>query len=51
MTWDEKDPVSMVIGNPPGVQLTVNGKLQQMSGVNVVTLNINPLSKTPVTVS
>ena len=51
MTWDEKNPVSMVIGNPPGVQLTVNGKLQQMSGVNVVTLNINPLSKTPVTVS
>ena len=51
MTWDEKDPVSMVIGNPPGVQLTVNGKLQQISGVNVVTLNINPLSKTPVTVS
>ncbi len=26
MTWDEKHPVSMVIGNPPGVQLTVNGK-------------------------
>jgi transcriptional regulator with XRE-family HTH domain len=50
MTWDEKNPVAMVIGNPPGVQLTVNGKLQQMSGVNVVTLNINPLSKTPVTV-
>ena len=26
MTWDEKNPVSMVIGNPPGVKLTVNGK-------------------------
>jgi cytoskeletal protein RodZ len=50
MTWNEKNPVAMVIGNPPGVQLTVNGKLQQMSGVNVVTLNINPRSKTPVTV-
>jgi cytoskeletal protein RodZ len=50
MTWDEKNPVSMVIGNPPGVQLTVNGKSQQMSGVQVVRLSINPLSKTPVTV-
>jgi cytoskeletal protein RodZ len=50
MTWDEKHPVSMVIGNPPGVQVTVNGKPQQMNTVNVMTLNINPLSKTPVTV-
>jgi cytoskeletal protein RodZ len=51
MTWDEKHPVSLVIGNPPGVRLTVNGKTQQMSGVQVVTLSIDPLSKTPVTVS
>ena len=50
MTWHEKHPVSMVIGNPPGVTLTVNGKHQQMSTVQVVTLSINPLSKTPVTV-
>jgi cytoskeletal protein RodZ len=50
MTWDEKNPVSMTIGNPPGVTLTVNGKHQQMSKVNVVILSINPLSKTPVTV-
>ncbi len=50
MTWHEKNPVSMVIGNPPGVTLTVNGKHQKMSKVNVVTLSINPLSKTPVTV-
>jgi cytoskeletal protein RodZ len=50
MTWHEKDQVSMVIGNPPGVTLTVNGKHQQMSKVQVVTLSINPLSKTPVTV-
>jgi cytoskeletal protein RodZ len=49
-TWHEKNPVSLVIGNPPGVTLTVNGKHQQMSKVNVVTLSINPLSKTPVTV-
>jgi transcriptional regulator with XRE-family HTH domain len=50
MTWDEKHPVSMVIGNPPGVQLTVNGKHQQMSTVQVVTLSINPASSSPVTV-
>jgi cytoskeletal protein RodZ len=50
MTWDEKHPVSMVIGNPPGAQLTVNGKPEQMSTVDVVTLSIDPHSKTPVTV-
>jgi cytoskeletal protein RodZ len=49
-TWTEKNSVSMVIGNPPGAQLTVNGKLQQMNTVNVVTLKINPSSDTPVTV-
>ncbi len=48
MTWTEKNPVSMVIGNPPGVSLTVNGKPEQMNTVQVVTLNINPLSKTLV---
>ena len=50
MTWHEKNAVSMVIGNPPGVTLTVNGKHQQMSTIQVVKLSINPLSKTPVTV-
>ena len=50
MTWHEKHAVSMVIGNPPGVKVTVNGQPQQMSTVNVVTLNIDPASKTPVTV-
>jgi transcriptional regulator with XRE-family HTH domain len=50
MIWHEKHPVSMVIGNPLGVTLTVNGKHQQMSTVQVVRLSINPLSKTPVTV-
>jgi len=50
MTWHEKHAVAMVIGNPPGVKVTVNGRPQQMSTVNVVTLNIDPSSKTPVTV-
>lgn len=49
-TWDEKQPVSMVIGNPPGIKLTVNGKAQQMNTVQVVHLSINPASQTPVTI-
>ena len=52
VTWTEKQPVAMVIGNPPGISLTVNGKQEQMNTVRVVTLHINPLSKTaPVTIS
>jgi cytoskeletal protein RodZ len=50
MTWTEKDQISLVVGNPPGAQLTVNGKAQEMNTVQVVTLNINPQSNTPVTV-
>lgn len=50
MTWHEKRAVSMLIGNPPGILLTVNGKPEQMNTVQVVTLRINPFSKTPVTV-
>ena len=49
-TWDEKNPVSMVIGNPPGIKLTVNGKLEQMTAGQVAHLSINPASQTPVTV-
>ena len=49
-TWNEKDQVSLTIGNPPGITLTVNGKTQQLSKGQVARLNINPLSKTPVQV-
>jgi cytoskeletal protein RodZ len=49
-TWDEKHPVSLVIGNPPGVKLTVNGRPQQMSAGQVAHLSINPSSQTPVTI-
>ena len=48
MTWHEKHPVSMVIGDPPGIHLTVNGKKVTTSTGQVVTLTINPASKTPV---
>jgi cytoskeletal protein RodZ len=50
MTWREKHPVSMVIGNPMGVVLTVNGKTQQTHTVQVLTLSINPQSKNLVAV-
>ncbi len=51
MTWREKHPVSMVIGNPGGIVLTVNGKTETLSTVQVDTLTINPSSKTMVTIS
>ena len=49
-TWNEKNQVSMVIGNPPGITLTVNGKTQQLAKGQVARLSINPFSKTPVQV-
>jgi cytoskeletal protein RodZ len=49
-TWNEKDQVSLTIGNPPGITLTVNGKTQQLAKGQVARLSINPLSKTPVQV-
>lgn len=48
-TWTEKQPATMVIGNPPGIKLTVNGKPEKLNTVKVVTLSINPMSKIPVT--
>jgi cytoskeletal protein RodZ len=49
-TWNEKNQVSLVIGNPPGITLTVNGKTQHLNKGQVARLNINPQSKTPVQV-
>jgi cytoskeletal protein RodZ len=50
MTWTEKKLVSMRIGNPPGIHLTVNGKTQETTSINPITLNINPLNNAQVTV-
>jgi cytoskeletal protein RodZ len=49
-TWREKKPVLMVIGNPPGVRLTVNGKTQRMSPNQVARLTIRPSGESPVTI-
>jgi cytoskeletal protein RodZ len=48
MTWKERHQVSLVIGNPLGITLTVNGKQETPNTVQVVTVSINPASKTPV---
>ena len=47
-TWTEKHKVSMVIGNPSGIKLTVDGKNVTPNTVQVVTLDIDPRGKTPV---
>jgi cytoskeletal protein RodZ len=48
MTWREHHKVSMVIGDPAGIVLTVNGKTETPNTVQVVTVSINPASKSPV---
>jgi cytoskeletal protein RodZ len=51
MTWREKHPVNMVIGNPAGIVLTVNGKPETPDTVQVVTVSIDPASKTTVAIT
>src|SRR5579875_167124 len=48
MTWRERHPVRMVIGNPGGIRLTVNGKTETPNSLQVVTVSINPSAKTAV---
>ncbi len=43
MTWTERQAVSVRLGNPPGVVLTVNGRLQSTANyINPVTLSFSP---------
>jgi cytoskeletal protein RodZ len=43
MNWTEKQPVTLVLGNPAGVSLTVNGKNPIQAGqTNPVTLSLGP---------
>lgn len=49
-TWHEKHLVSMVIGNPMGIVLTVNGKPQSTHTVRVLTLTIKPSSHNVVAI-
>jgi cytoskeletal protein RodZ len=50
MTWREKHPVTMVIGDPPGIVLKVNGQTVKMSGGQVAHLSIDPSGKKLVAV-
>jgi hypothetical protein len=43
-TWTEKQAVSMKLGNPPGVVLTVDGKRQATNVSNPETLSFSPSS-------
>jgi transcriptional regulator with XRE-family HTH domain len=42
MVWTEKQAVDVRLGNPPGVVLTVNGKLQPTNVANPETLSFSP---------
>jgi len=42
MTWTEKQAVSVRLGNPGGVVLTVNGKRQNPNSTTPVTLSFSP---------
>ena len=50
MTWHEKHSVAMVIGNPPGVKLTVNGKTQHDAARPSGDAEHQPVKQDPVTV-
>jgi cytoskeletal protein RodZ len=47
-TFKEKHKVSLVIGNTPGVKVTVDGKKITPNTPQVVTLSIDPSAKNPV---
>jgi cytoskeletal protein RodZ len=42
MTWTEKQPVTLILGNPGGVILTANGKPQHLNPRQTATLNFTP---------
>ncbi len=44
MTWSERQRVTVRIGNPSGVKLTVDGKNETPKSVNPVTVYVNPAS-------
>jgi cytoskeletal protein RodZ len=41
-TWNEQNPVTLVVGNPSGIRLTVNGRVQRMNPNQVALVSINP---------
>ena len=49
MTWRERHPVTMTVGNPPGITLTVDGKAELQNTATVGHLSIDPSQQNPVT--
>jgi cytoskeletal protein RodZ len=49
MTWTESQPVTLTLGNPGFVTLTVNGKAETGLGIDPVTLNLAPGQSATVT--
>ncbi len=47
MTWTEKQKVTVRIGNPSGVKLTVDGKNETPKSVSPVTVSVNPAASRP----
>jgi cytoskeletal protein RodZ len=44
MTWNEKEAVRLALGNPAGIELTVNGKRENPDSTVPVTLSFSPPS-------
>jgi cytoskeletal protein RodZ len=42
MTWTEGQPVTLQLGNPGAITLTVDGKVDTGLGTNPITLNLAP---------
>lgn len=51
VTWKEKHKVNIVVGNPSGVRIKVNGKVVKANTVQVVTMHVNPLAASQVTLA
>jgi len=48
MTWYEKKQVSVRLGNPHGIKLTINGKDETPHTLNPATVYVNPLNTTDI---
>jgi len=51
MTWTEKQAVSLRLGNPGGIALTVDGQHHGISTAQPVTLNFSPQAGSSVSTS
>jgi cytoskeletal protein RodZ len=50
-TWKERSKVALTVGNPSGVTLRVNGRVERLQAGRVAHVSINPAGKSPTVVS